>query len=83
MKVSRTVRSGGKGGKWCEVESGVRMPLRPYLSLLLLLRDDEIPVDELRRMVWSVNRGVVDEMDRLSDEVYHYQRGSGKLEIAA
>lgn len=65
------------------MESGVRMPLRPYLSLLLLLRDDEIPVDELRRMVRSVNRGVVDEMDRLSDEVYHYQRGSGKLEIAA
>lgn len=50
---------------------------------VLLLRDDEIPVDELKRMVRSVNRGVVDEMDRLSDEVYHYQRGSGKLEIVA
>lgn len=50
---------------------------------VLLLRDDEIPVDELRRMVRSVNCGVVDEMDRLSDEVYHYQRGSGKLEIIA
>lgn len=50
---------------------------------VLLLRDDEIPVDELRKIVRSVNRGVVDEMDRLSDEVYHYQRGSGKVEIAA
>ena len=50
---------------------------------VLLLRDDKIPVDELRRMIRSVNRGVVDEIDRLSDEVYHYQRGSGKLEIAA
>ena len=50
---------------------------------VLLLKDDEMPVDELRRMVRSVNRGVVDEMDRLSDEVYHYQRGSGKVEIAA
>ena len=50
---------------------------------VLLLKDDEMPVDELRRMVRSVNRCVVDEMDRLSDEVYHYQRGSGKLEIAA
>lgn len=49
---------------------------------VLLLRDDEIPLDELRRMVRSVNRGVVDEMERLSDEVYHYQRGSGKVEIA-
>ena len=50
---------------------------------VLLLADNEIPVDELRRMVRSVNRGVVDEMDRLSDEVYYYQRGSGKLEIVA
>lgn len=61
----------------------MRMPLRPYLSLLLLLKDDEIPVDELRRMVRTVNRGMVDEMDRLSDEVYRYRKGSGKLEIAA
>ena len=50
---------------------------------VLLLRDHEIPVHELRRMVGSVNGGVVDEMDRLADEVYHYQIGSGKLEIAA
>ena len=50
---------------------------------VLLLKDDEISAEELRRMVRSVNRGVVDEMDRLSDEVYHYQRGSGKVEIAA
>lgn len=50
---------------------------------VLLLKDDEMPVDELRRMVRSVNRGVVDEMDRLSDEVYYYRRGSGKVEIAA
>ena len=50
---------------------------------VLLLRDDEIPADELKRVVRSVNRGVVDEMDRLSDEVYYYQRGSGKLEIVA
>ena len=41
----------------------MRMPLRPYLSLLLLLRDDEIPVDELRRMVRSVNRGVDAALD--------------------
>ena len=50
---------------------------------VLLLKDDEIPVDELRRMVRTVNRGMVDEMDRLSDEVYRYRKGSGKLEIAA
>ena len=50
---------------------------------VLLLKDDKMPVDELREMVRSVNRGVVDEMDRLSDEVYYYRRGSGKVEIAA
>ena len=50
---------------------------------VLLLKDDKMPVDELRKMVRSVNRGVVDEMDRLSDEVYYYRRGSGKVEIAA
>lgn len=49
----------------------------------LLLKDDKMPVNELREMVRSVNRGVVDEMDRLSDEVYYYRRGSGKVEIAA
>lgn len=50
---------------------------------VLLLKDDEISVDELKSMVRSVNRGVVDETDRLSDEVYYYRRGSGKVEIAA
>lgn len=65
------------------MESGVRMPLRPYLSLLLLLRGDAMSADELRGIVRSVNNDMVDEMDRLSDEVYYYQRGSGKLEIAA
>ena len=65
------------------MESGVRMSLRPYLSLLLLLRGDAMSADELRGIVRSVNNDMVDEMDRLSDEVYYYQRGSGKLEIAA
>lgn len=46
---------------------------------VLLLADNEIPVDELRRMVRSVNRGVVDEMDRLSDEVYYYQSDIVKI----
>ena len=50
---------------------------------VLLLKDDEMPVDELRKVVRSVNRGMVDEMDRLSDEVYYYRRGSGKVEIVA
>ena len=48
-----------------------------------LLRGDAMSADELRGIVRSVNNDMVDEMDRLSDEVYYYQRGSGKLEIAA
>lgn len=50
---------------------------------VLLLRGDAMSADELRGIVRSVNNDMVDEMDRLSDEVYYYQRGSGKLEIAA
>ena len=30
---------------------------------VLLLKDDEMPVDELRKVVRSVNRGMVDEME--------------------
>ena len=69
--------------KFADWSGGNLYILPSSIHEVLLLRDDEIPVDELRRMVRSVNRGVVDEMDRLSDEVYHYQRGSRKLEIAA
>lgn len=69
--------------KFADWSGGDLYILPSSIHEVLLLRDDEIAVDELRRMVRSVNRGVVDEMDRLSDEVYHYQRGSGKLEIAA
>ena len=65
------------------MESGVKMPLRPYLSLLILLPAlDCWDVDELRQMVKSVNACSVDKMDWLSDEVYSYRRGSGKVVIA-
>lgn len=61
----------------------MRMPLRPYLSLLILLPAlDCWDMDELRQMVKSVNAGWVDKMDWLSDEVYSYRRGSGKVVIA-
>ena len=60
----------------------MRMPLRPYLSLLILLPAlDCWDVDELRQMVKSVNAGWVDKMDWFSDEVYYYRRGSGQIEI--
>ena len=69
--------------KFAEKGGGDHYILPSSIHEVLLLKDDEIPVDELRRMVRSVNRGVVDEMDRLSDEVYYYRRGRGKVEIAA
>ena len=65
------------------MESGVRMPLRPYISLLILLPAlDCWDVDELRQMVKSVNAGWVDKMDWLSDEVYYYRMESGEVVIA-
>ena len=61
----------------------MRMPLRPYLSLLILLPAlDCWDVDELRQMVKNVNADWVEKMEWLSDEVYSYRRGSRKVVIA-
>ena len=61
----------------------MRMPLRPYLSLLILLPAlDCWDVDELRQMVKNVNADWVEKMEWLSDEVYYYRRGSERVEIA-
>ena len=51
----------------------MRMPLRPYLSLLILLPDDgEKNYHELESMVQQINETEVAPQDRLSDSVYHY-----------
>lgn len=64
MKVSRTVRSGEK------VESSVRMLLRPYLSLSLLLPDNgDFDAKALNAMVKEVNATEVALEDILSDKV--------------
>lgn len=51
----------------------MRMPLRPYLSLFLLLPDRFAPEHQLlKELVQDVNENEVDPKDRLSDNVYHY-----------
>ena len=48
----------------------MRMPLRPYLSLLLILPDNGIfQVPELNAMVQEVNETQVERQDQLSDKV--------------
>ena len=65
-----------------KVESGVRMPLRPYLSLLLILPDDgNMSVDELRDMVTTINATEVSAQDRLADSVYHYDAATRVFEL--
>ena len=55
------------------MESGVRMPLRPYLSLFLFIADDgSMELSHLEEMVRSINEAEVAPADRLSDNVFHY-----------
>ncbi len=51
----------------------MRMPLRPYLSLLILVPERlEMSVPELQAMVQDINATQVSPEQRLSDYVYHY-----------
>ena len=61
----------------------MRMPLRPYLSLFLLLPDRFAPEPQLlKEMVQDVNANEVDPKDRLSDNVYHYDAKERIFELA-
>ena len=61
----------------------MRMPLRPYLSLLILLpvQGDE-DEEGLKKMVREVNETQVEREEVLSDSVYYYNRETGELSIA-
>ena len=51
----------------------MRMPLRPYLSLLIVVPDDgSLDHKELKEMVNEINLTQVAPEERLTDEVYHY-----------
>lgn len=58
----------------------MRIPLRPYLSLLLLMKKDEhMDLEALEKMVWDVNRTQLHATEILSDSVYQYSMDTQKL----
>lgn len=51
---------------------------------VLLMPENMAPsVKEMEEMVWSINRSEVDEKDRLSDRVYHFDSKERAFELAA
>lgn len=51
----------------------MRMPLRPYLSLLILVSSKNIySIDDLQTMVRDINDTQVRPEEKLSDNIYHY-----------
>ena len=53
------------------MESGARMPLRPYLSLLIAVPyDDGVSPEELKEMISDINDNVVENIDQLSNNAY-------------
>ena len=66
------------------MESGVRMPLRPYLSLLIMVPASAVSDEqELTAMVRDINRTQVRDTEILSDNIYLYSPVSGKLTLIA
>lgn len=64
------------------MESRVSPLLRPYLSLFILLPlQEEEGFQELRNMVYEVNRSQLAREDFLSDNIYLYRRDTGSIEI--
>lgn len=58
----------------------MRMPLRPYLSLCILVPDQgQYSRMELTRMVREVNQTQVEDDEILSDQVYYYDRQEERL----
>ena len=61
----------------------MRMPLRPYLSLLLILPDNGIfQVPELNAMVQEVNETQVERQEQLSDKVQFCDKKTAVMENA-
>jgi len=60
----------------------VRMPLRPYLSLLIMVPVSAVSDErELVSMVRDINRTQVRSTEILSDNIYLYSPDSGKLTL--
>lgn len=61
----------------------MRTLFRPYLSLLILLRENDAKdTEELAHMVRETNRTVVDREEILSDHVYYYDLVKDEIRIA-
>ena len=62
----------------------MRMPLRPYLSLLIMVPASAVSDEqELTAMVRDINRTQVRDTEILSDNIYLYSPVSGKLTLIA
>ena len=58
----------------------MRMPLRPYLSLFMIVPDDGgFDSGELEEMVREINATQVAPEEVLSDHIYYYNCGEGRL----
>ena len=61
----------------------MRMPLRPYLSLFLLIPDNgNVETERLEEMVYEVNNTQVAPEEVLSDRVYYFDRFENALMYA-
>ena len=64
------------------MERGGSSPLRPYLSLLLLLKYDKaMNLEMFKNMVRIVNKEDVPKEDVLSDSVYLYFREKNQISV--
>ena len=62
------------------MESRVSPLLRPYLSLLILIRDNEDgDCSVLNDMVKQVNNECLDQEDILADHAYYYSPDNGYI----
>ena len=60
----------------------MRMPLRPYLSLLIMVPAPAVGDEqELLHMVRDINLTLVRSTEVLSDNIYLYSPDSGKLTL--
>ena len=65
------------------MESRVCFLLRPYLSLLILVRDNgQMSAEELQNMVKDVNASQVSPEEQLTDHAYHYDSKDHIFEMA-
>ena len=64
------------------MESSVRILLRPYLSLLMLVpENEETQAAFLRELVVEANQSAVGLIDLLSDNIYYYNRERDELSL--